>query len=208
MFRKLCLFLVIFSVGLTGKAYSQYYYGGWAGQYHHASTAAEGYSRGIADVVRSQGMANMMNAQALGAVEDARSKYIDNRLRATQAYYEQKRIRDQYNEEQQSKTRYYLAKKASSLAPMTKEELDPNTGKIMWPRLLDQPQYAKDRQVFDEIFARRAAQGVASNEDYIAATNRSKEWRQRLTQERDDHNFNELRDAILFIRRLVDDLSL
>ncbi len=191
----------------ANTGFGQYFYGGWGG-YRHASTAAESYARGMADAVRSQGQANLLNARALGEVEDARSKYVDNRLRATQAYYDRRRIRDEYMEEQQMKTRYYLAQKASALNPLTKSELDPTTGKITWPSLLMQPQFAEDREFFNDIFARRAAEGVASNQDYIAATNRSKSWRQRLTKQRDEYDFNELRDAILFIRRLVEDLEL
>lgn len=207
MSKFLPLAVLVVAVCTADLALCQYY-GVWGGSPHHASTAAESYARGMADAVRSQGQANLMNAQALGAVEDARSKYIDNRLRATQAYYDRKRIHDEYQEEKQMKSRYYLAKKASSLAPLNQRELDETTGKITWPQLLMQPQYDEDRRLFEEIFARRATEGVASNEDFIVASNRSKDWRDRLTKERDNYNFNELRDSILFIRRLVEDLNL
>ncbi len=199
-FAAICL-------GVANNGFGQFFPGGWGG-HRHASTVAESHARGMADAVRSQGMANLMNARALGEIEDARSKYIDNRLRATQAYYDRRKIRDEYREEQQIKTRYYLAQRASALNPLKEGELEPTSGEITWPSLLMQPQFAEHREFFNDVFAHRAAEGVASNEDYIAATNRSKRWRQQLTEQRDEYDFNELREAILFIRRLVGDLEL
>jgi len=54
----------------------------------HASTLEEGIQRGYGDVVRSYGMANLLNSEAAKNYEQARRDYIENRLKATQAYFE------------------------------------------------------------------------------------------------------------------------
>ena len=61
------------------------------GYSYHASTAEEGIQRGYADVVRSQGMANLLNSQAATQYEEARKSYIENRMQATQTYFEMRR---------------------------------------------------------------------------------------------------------------------
>ncbi|KAA5539732.1 hypothetical protein FYK55_23320 [Roseiconus nitratireducens] len=213
MIRSLLL-ASLWILPLADQAFCQWYGGGYygggyaGGGYHHASTAAEGYARGMADVIRSQGEANLANAQALSGYEDARAKYIDNRNKATAAYYERRKLRDQYKAAEKEERAYYRARRTSELTPLTAEELDPSSGKITWPELLQDPQYDQYREVFDKIFAQRAADGIATNNDYVIAVNTSKEWRQVLTEKRDEYVFNTLRDSILFIRRLENDLSL
>jgi len=207
MFR--CLVVLGFvSTWLSAAASGQYYGGGYYWGGGHASTAAESAARGMSDLIRSSAEANLTNAQALSAVEDARSKYIDNRNKATAAYYDRKRIRDEYKQQEAEKRRYYRANQANKLAPMEDEELDRAQGKINWPPLLADPQYDRQREVFDQIYANRAATGLVSNDDYVRANNVSKSWRRLLTDKRDEYDFDALRDSILFIRRLEKDLSL
>ena len=71
---------------------------GWGGGYR-PSTAAESYQRGFADVVRSAGAANVMNSAAMINVEEARSKNIENDLKATETYFEKKRVNKEYREQ-------------------------------------------------------------------------------------------------------------
>jgi hypothetical protein len=197
---------------LVSEANAQYYGGNWRGRYwggggYHASTAAEGYGRGMADVIRAQGEANAKNAEAASTLEDARTKNIDNRLKATEAFYERRRIRNEYKSAERAQRRYTVSRR-SELAPLQPQEVDPTTGSIDWPELLTAPEYTEYRGIFDQIFAQRAASGIVSNDDYVLAVNTSKAWRQLLTEKRDDYVFNNLRAAIRFIRRLENDLSL
>ena len=61
--------------------------GGWGGGMH-ASTAEQGAMMGMADMMQAAGSRNLMNSQALGFVEDAQRKNIDNRMYGTEAYFQ------------------------------------------------------------------------------------------------------------------------
>ena len=91
-------------------AYSQY----WGPRYH-SSTAGESHARGLGALIRDQGEANLLNAQAAGEFEDARSKYIQNSVDAVQAYYDRRRIHDEFYEEKkkvrQARSEAFLARR-------------------------------------------------------------------------------------------------
>ena len=159
--------IALMSVGVLGVAVSQASgQWGWGGPFasnHHSSTLAEGVQRGAADVVRSAGMANLMNSEAAKNYEDARSKYLDNRLKGTKTYFEMRRYNKEYRQAEKgprptSEQLFRLAKEATpkSLAPT---ELDPVTGKIAWPTALQDDAFAKYRQNLEELYAIRASSG-------------------------------------------------
>ena len=95
----LALMVALAAASAPSSGLARDYFYGYRGGYH-ASTAAEGYQRGMADIIRSRGQANLMNAQAAGYLEDARAKYLENRYRATEIYYERRKI---YQQEQAAK---------------------------------------------------------------------------------------------------------
>ena len=84
----------------------------WGPRYH-SSTAGESWARGLGALVRDQGEANLLNAEALSVREDARSKYINNTVDAVQAYYDRKRVHDEYMEEKraerQARSEHFIA---------------------------------------------------------------------------------------------------
>jgi hypothetical protein len=180
---------------------------GWWGGGYHASTAAEGYARGMADVIRSQGQANLLNAQAADRAEDARAKNIENRLRAAEAYYERKRIRESYKSSKRSARRSAYLRR-HTIQPLTQEELEPASGDIKWPDLLLESDFDEYRTRFDELFRDRATHGTLSSEEYVEAVNLSKNWRRELTARRDEYAFDQLRNSIRFILKLDKELSL
>ena len=154
-------------------ASAQYWGGGWGGGYH-SSTLEEGVQRGFADVVRSQGMANLMNSEALINVEDARKKYLDNRMTATQTYFEMRR----YNQEARraerstplSNEQYVRLARAQAPARLSVSQLDPFTGKITWPTALQREKYVKLRSEIDTLFQARAAGTVLADDEIGTAT--------------------------------------
>src|SRR4029453_17208717 len=81
--------------GGSSSAYIPGYGFGGGTAYGHASTEAEGIQRGFADVVRSAGAANLMNSEAAKNYEDARKKYIENRLQATETFFDMRRVNQQ-----------------------------------------------------------------------------------------------------------------
>ena len=125
-----------------------------------SSTLEEGVQRGYADVVRSFGMANLLNSQAANQLEQARKAYIENRLRATQTYFEMRR----YNAEARQAMRstplsmeqYVRLARESAPDQLTATQLDPLTGTISWPAPLRLPEYEALRQRIERLFQDRA----------------------------------------------------
>lgn len=135
-----------------------------------ASTLEEGSQRGFADIVRSAGANRLLTSEAMKNVEDARRSYIDNRLKATQTYFDMKRINDDYRDSRRSQPLSFegYVRLARSQAPdrLSVSQLDPFTGAIGWPAILRQPAYAKDRLVIETLYSERA-NNLASNKREI-----------------------------------------
>jgi hypothetical protein len=133
--------------------------GGWGGGYH-SSTLEEGIQRGYADVVRSRGMANLMNSEAAINLQEADKKYLENRLTATQTYFEMRR----YNQEARraerssplSNEQYVRLARQQAPGRLSVSQLDPFTGKITWPAGLRRPEYDKLRGEIDSLFLAHA----------------------------------------------------
>jgi hypothetical protein len=142
------------------------YSGPWGPSYHHASTVEEGIQRGFADVVRSAGAYNLMTSEAMKNVEDARRKYIDNRMYGTEKYFEQRELNRQARAAargprptMEDAIRYANTRKPNRLSP---SELDPLSGDITWPTALRQEQYKENREELDKLYAERAEAGFLS----------------------------------------------
>jgi hypothetical protein len=181
--------------------------GGWGGPVYRPATAAESYQRGFADVVRSAGAANLMNSAAMQNVEAARSQYIDNRLKATQTYFDMKRENKAYKEETQkprptSEQLFRLAKGAAPqrLAPT---ELDPVTGQVAWPLALQSSAFDSYRSALEELYAERAnSSGSLSLEQQQQARRTIQQMRDELTAQINDLPPQAFSQASAFLRRL------
>jgi len=156
--------LRVTSVAVVVLAASQaqaQYYGGPT--YTKAATAGESYARGYADVVRSAGMYNLMSSKAVSELQDAQSKYLDNRLKSMKVYEEERKYRE-WRREQITKKRlstsqlYDLARQASPdrLKP---SQLDPLSGAVNWPLLLTSDEFEPYRKKIDAMMAERAKTG-------------------------------------------------
>lgn len=146
--------------------------------YRHASTEAEGRSRGMADLVRSAGAANLMNSEAAKNYEDARRKYLDNRVYGTQKYFENRAINRQARAAERGPrpTQQDLIRFSNSRKPkrITTSELDPLTGAIAWPSLLLKDEYKSERDQLDKIYAQRANNGYVNADQFTAVDNLTK----------------------------------
>jgi hypothetical protein len=127
----------------------------------HSSTLEEGMQRGYGDVIRSYGMANLLNSDAAKNLEQARRDYIENRLKATQAYFEMRSYNDSYRRNQRSAplSMEQYVRLARQQAPdrLSVSQLDPFTGTINWPLALRRPEYAEHRESIERLFASRAS---------------------------------------------------
>jgi hypothetical protein len=137
--------------------------GGWGGGMH-ASTAEQGAMMGMADMMQAAGSRNLMNSQALGFVEDARRKNIDNRMYGTEAYFQMKKTNREARAAaappqatQADLVRYAKQRAPSRLSP---SELDPLTGVITWPLILREDTYTESRDALEQLYQQRASMGA------------------------------------------------
>jgi len=166
---------------VPGGAAAPYVYGGGGGYgWGHASTVEEGVQRGYADILRSQGMANLLNSQAAQGFEAARKDYLQNRMLATQTYFEMRR----YNTEARRAERpsplsmegYVRLAHQQAPAQLSTSQLDPLTGAINWPAPLRKNEYAELRKKVEALYRNWAA-GLA---DYAAIDAVAKEFQDVL----------------------------
>lgn len=133
-------------------------YGGYG--YHHASTLEEGWQRGLADLTRSQGERNYFNSLAAVNVQEAYSRYLQNRQKAVDAYFYMKQANRAAREAMASQRLTYdqyvaLAKKVAP-EPLTQQQYDRTIGRLNWPAALTTPEFDFQREALDKAFAERS----------------------------------------------------
>ncbi len=160
-------------------------YGGWGGNPYKAATAGESYARGYSDVIRSAGQFNLDTAKAAGELEDAKAKNIQNRLSSVQTYYDIRRINQEWRDSQRRPVRSASdwARINSQWRPdrLSTSQLDPVTGSLSWPLLLQTDDYAQSRDTIEQIFAKKAsAEGHITPDDYNALVSEVEQLRATL----------------------------
>jgi len=142
----------------TGVAQAQ-----WGYPSYHSSTAAEGIQRGFADVVRSAGEADLNHSAAAQNWEQARSMRMDNHLQYANTYFQMRQINRQARAAEAGPrlSTEQLFRIAQEQAPnrLSNSDLDPLTGDITWPIVLQDTPFAEYRQTLTNLFADRAREG-------------------------------------------------
>ncbi len=166
---------VLVLIASTNVASAQRDYSRWGGGGYHSSTAEEGIQRGFADIVRSAGMKNLMDSEAAINYEDARKKYIDNRMHYTQTYFQMRAVNRQARAaergprpSQEDLIRFAANKRPNRLG---NRELDPLSGEIAWPVLLLKDEFAEEREQLDELYVDRAVNGSLTADQIIEVDN-------------------------------------
>ncbi|MEM6471907.1 MAG: hypothetical protein AAF802_20275 [Planctomycetota bacterium] len=170
----------------------------------HSSTAQEGMARGMADVIRARGQAALLGAQAATETEVARRKYLENRTYAAESYIERRKIQKNYGEEVRAEKRASLAEhvKRRELQPLTSSEFYEETGKISWPIVLTHENFEKGRLMVEELFSKRAADGLLSAEDGLQLYRLLKTWESHVPSYKDEFPNSEIQAAVRFLQRL------
>lgn len=132
---------------------------GW-GNLGAGSTPMGSYLSGMGEAIRAEGQYNLMSSEAAVNLQEARRANIDNSVRWTNAFFEQRKIHQAYMDSQRKppvppETWVRLAQEASPQRLNT-SMLDPVTGHINWPSLLQGPEFGEDRKELDKLFAERA----------------------------------------------------
>ncbi|MGE5192970.1 MAG: hypothetical protein ACM3U2_10740 [Deltaproteobacteria bacterium] len=132
---------------------------------------------GMSTVIRSAGEYNLYTAEAGVNYEEARSKYLDNRRKWTQQYFQMRETRSAIDAQKkesarQSRDAYYAASKSELSRAASPVALDPVTGHITWPEILLADEFKKPRKQVDELFELRAktSQAAGSSLKIHAAT--------------------------------------
>jgi len=161
-----------FGIGFgVGMGYGGYGYGG--------GTVASNYMYGMSNVIRAEGEYNLLTSAAGVNYEEARSRYLDNQKKWWQNYLQgqeahQKMMAEKYAREKHSPEALASAA-ASGLPPqLSPDALDPVTGQITWPDVLQADQYAAERKELEQLFELRAktTQTAATSEAVRAAADK------------------------------------
>jgi len=153
---------------VTTATASGSYLGGYGYGGYHASTAEEGYLSGLGYLTRSQGEANYFHSLAAINGQEAYSRYLQNRERATETYFRMQQINRAAREAQRpqplSYERYVALARQQAPEQLSDGEYDRLVGRLNWPALLMSDEFAAERTALDEAYAARtpADAGAAS----------------------------------------------
>ena len=141
---------------------------GWGGYYGGGYSPVEGAQRGYADVIRSRGMAAEDYSRARINNEEARSKYLDNKLKWTEIYWQRKRLGEaelakDYAKDRARRENWMEATRGRKPETLPASQFDPNSGGLDWPEQLQEPVYAEQRQKIEEELELQASTGTSSN---------------------------------------------
>jgi hypothetical protein len=131
------------------------------GASYGGGTAEGNFLFGAAQVIRAEGDYNLQTSQGMINFEIARSKYIENTNKWTQAYFQMREANQAFKIQARERNRHSaetLAQVAASDLPrrLSSDELDPVTGRITWPEALLDDQYAALRTDLEQQFELRA----------------------------------------------------
>ena len=123
--------------------------------------AAEAYTRSMAMIVQSAGLGNLRTSEAVINYETARSQEMDNRLKATQTYFENRRMIKSYRDAERAPPptaeQLYRFAKQGIPKPLSASELDQVSGDISWPVVLRGDDFASFRLVAEQFYHSRAS---------------------------------------------------
>jgi hypothetical protein len=112
----------------------------------------------------------LLTSEAAKNYEEARSRMLDNRLKATATWFDIRRLNvlNRYSGEGPTDEQLFRINQARLPARLTPAQLDPVTGRIEWPVMLAQDQFAAERGLVEEAFATRAVEGgFATSDQYL-----------------------------------------
>jgi hypothetical protein len=148
-------------------------YGGAGYGYGRATTPAGSAMNGMANVVSAKGNYNLSTSAAAINMTQARSNEIKNHQQYENTYFQMRNANQAYQKahEKPRLTEQQLVRMARDEAPqpVSPSELNPTSGKINWPSVLQEPRFAADRTLLEELSAKKAAHGSLAIADEMAA---------------------------------------
>jgi len=136
------------------------YGGGDYGYGYHSSTLEEGWLRGLGALAAAQGQANYLNSLANINNQDAYTKYVQNRQKATDTYFYMRQANRAYREaeapQRLSREQYASLARKAAPAPLTEAQYERTLGRIEWPAVLAGDNFKAERSALDRAFAHRS----------------------------------------------------
>ena len=124
----------------------------YAGSYNFQSFARATPSQGMADIIGASGSRNLDNSQAAINMTEARSRQLDNHLKTTDTYFQNRLNNKKWREELNGPRKVTHNAFRKLPPPLSPSEVDPVTGQINWPPLVAQLPFQKDVKTVDDIF--------------------------------------------------------
>jgi len=174
----------------------------------YASTAAEGYARGVGNVISAAGQYNVATSQANINNQTATSMAIDNQMKWTNTYFEMRKVNRDARAAERGPTAttedWVRWSKMAQPKRLNSVALDPISGKITWPPVLELEAFAAYRRPIEEFYAHRAAAGVSAGfSDVLALQNTTS----AMTEELKKHIRQVPTGDYLTARNFIDSLS-
>lgn len=165
--------------GETGRAYepavpppSMNVYGGY-GYDVGGTTPAGSAMDGMANVISAKGNYNLSTSAAAVNMTQAQSNEMQNHMQYENTYFQMQKTNQAYRKAQAGPrpTEEQLVRLAREQAPkaVSPSEVNPASGKINWPNVLLEDQFAADRATLEQFSAMKAAHGSLSISDEMAA---------------------------------------
>ncbi len=143
---------------------TQIYSGGGYVGYSSPGTVAGSRLQGMASVVQAAGDYNLSTSAAYINMTQAQQQAIKNYSEYTSTYFQTREMNRQARAAERGPrpTEADLVRMARSDVPksLSPGELNPVSGKISWPILLQDDRFANERAVFEEAFAARSRYGA------------------------------------------------
>lgn len=187
----------------AGLAQAQFVYGpAWGGS---VGTAESSYLHGAGDVIRSEGLYNLNTARGMVEYENARSQYLANRREAAKNYVASKEFYQAQQNVKRDRARASAAVvrdlKSEAPLPLGPEAINPDTGKITWPKALLDNRFASKRTEVERIFAARARTSGSGDTQKVQTI--SKDMASALKSGMSKLNGNDYTQARKFLERLA-----
>lgn len=158
-------------------------YGGYPG-YYGGGTVAGSAMQGMASAISAAGDYNLATSAAAVNMTQAQRNEIENRQLWTHTFFEMRAANRAARaaEEAPPPSQEQLARINAARAPkpLSASEIDPISGRIAWPDLLQADEFGKDRAALEQLVSKRAHYGNLGVADAGQASAAIESMSQRL----------------------------
>jgi hypothetical protein len=187
----------------AGPVYYGYPYYGYYGGYY-PSTVVEGYLRGRAELIQARSIASLYYAQALKEREEARSRYLENRMANFRYHAERRELRAEevaHRREEQTQRREARQRLAA-------EKNTANQTRIDWPAELMAASYEPIRTEIEALVKLRSELGNQAGEaTRLAIRHAIRELAKQVVEDERAARLSEEQSKAVrrFVRQLADE---